>query len=108
MTDDDNKALALLNEAVTAAITARTVWLDERMPNYAEFKIGEELYDLDTGKRLGTVCGYYRYDANHNVLRDTSMDIDYKLHVRDNIYDNTSRYAGRVWFGSKAKLRTKA
>jgi hypothetical protein len=104
MTDEDAKQLALLNEAVTAALTARTTWLDDHMAKYADFDIGEDLYDLDTGKRLGTVCGYYRYQRGHNLLHDTHMNIDYELHVHDSIYDNTSRHAGRIRIGNMANL----
>ncbi|MFM2134463.1 MAG: hypothetical protein RL156_1744 [Bacteroidota bacterium] len=101
MTDEDEQQLELLNEAVESAIEARTAWLDERMPKYAKFAIGEDLYNLETGELLGTVKGYYRYWAEHDVMHDTSMDIDYEIHVGGCVYDNTSRYAGSISIGRK-------
>lgn len=102
--EEDAEQLKLLNATIKDAIAARAEWLDERMPKYAKYAIGEELFDLDTGKRLGAVCEYYRYNANHNPLYDTHMGIEYKLLVRGNLYDNTSRYAGRISIGNKAEL----
>lgn len=101
MTDEDEQQLKLLNEAVEIAIKARTAWLDERMPKYAKFAIGEELYNLETGECLGTVKRYYRYWTDHDVMHDTSMDIDYEIHVGGCFYDNTSRYAGSILIGRK-------
>mgnify|MGYP003333081605 CR=1 FL=1 len=106
MTKEDEQQLKLLNQAIDAAIKARTAWLDERMSKYAEFSIGEELYSLDTGKRLGTVTEYYRYQATHNVIYDSSMNIDYKLHVEGCFYDNTSRHAGSIRIGRKTDIKT--
>lgn len=103
--EEDTKQLKLLNDAVKAAIAARTKWLDEHMPKYAKYAIGEELFDLDTGLRLGTVDSYYRYWAEQrNPTYDTGLNIEYKLKVKDCIFDNTSRHAGRVNFGNRAEL----
>lgn len=111
MTDEDAEKLKLLSAAIDDAIAARSAWLDEMMPKYAEYKIGEELFNLDTGVCLGTVHSYYRYWTEQNPLYDKYLDIEYKLHVNKNpygyehLYDNTSRHAGRISIGNRADLQ---
>jgi hypothetical protein len=105
LSEDDAEALKALNDTVKNAIAARTAWLDEHMPKYAKYAIGEELFDLDTGRSLGTVHNYYRYWAEQrNPTYDTGLNIEYKLRVQENVYDNTSRHAGRISFGNRAEL----
>ena len=101
---EDAEELKRLKAAVKDAIAARTVWLDERMPKYAKYEVGEDLFDMDTGRWLGTVDSYYRYWAEQNPFYDTHLSIEYKLRVQDNVYDNTSRYAGQISIGNKAEL----
>ena len=79
-----NEQLAQLNAAVTEAVATRTRWMDEHMADYARFAIGERVYDLNTGRDLGTVVCYYRYWAESSghgggAMGDTSMHIDYTL-----------------------------
>ena len=100
----DAEQLKLLNAAVKDAIAARTAWLDEQMPKYAKYAIGEELFDLDTGRWLGEVSSYYRYWADQNPVHDTHLSIEYKLRTQENVYDNTSRHAGAISFGNRAEL----
>lgn len=102
--NEDAEELKRLQAAVKDAIAARTAWLDEHMPKYARYEIGEELFDLDTGRSLGVVHSHYRYWAGQNPFYDTHMSIDYELRVLENVYDNTSRHAGRVSFGNRAEL----
>ena len=104
LTEEDAQELKRLNDAVKNAIATRSAWLDDHMAKYAKYAIGEELFDLDTGRTLGTVDSYYRYWADQNQMYDTSMSIDYKLRRRAHIYDNTSRHAGSVSFGNRAEL----
>lgn len=102
-TELDSKLISL-NNAVTDAIAKRTAWMDAHMADYARYPIGTELFNMDTGARLGTVSEYYRYWGGRDPQYDTSMTIEYKLNVRDNMYDNTSRHGGSVWFGSREEL----
>lgn len=104
ITEEDTEQLKLLNAAVKDAIAARTAWLDEQMPKYAKYKIGEDLFDLETGRWLGEVSSYYRYWETQNPMYDTSLSIEYNLRTQENVYDNTSRHAWAIHFGNRAEL----
>lgn len=95
MTDLDAE-LQRLNEEVARALGARQAWMDDNMVHYAKYKVGEDLYDLDSGRWLGKVSGLYRFWGDgRNPLYDTSMTINYHLKVGDLTYDNTSRMTCR-------------
>jgi hypothetical protein len=87
--------LARLNKAVEAALAERKAWMDSHMPDYAKYKIGEELFDLKTGERLSVVSSYYRYWSGHNPSLDTTMNIEYQFETSRNCFDNTSRQPAR-------------
>jgi hypothetical protein len=78
--------ISRLNKAVDDAIKNRAAYFDSKMAEFADVKIGEKAYDSD-GNYLGVVTEYYRYQALHNPLYDTSLSISYRF---DN-GDNTSR-----------------
>ena len=84
-----------LNKAVDDAIAARKKWMDDHMVDYAEFRVGDEIYDGDTGERLGVVTRLYRYHADRNPLLDRSMNIEYEFCIGKNMFDNTSRHLGK-------------
>jgi hypothetical protein len=84
-----------LNKAVDDAIATRKKWMDDHMVDYAKFQVGDEIYDGDTGRRLGVVTRLYRYHADRNPLLDRHMSIDYEFCVGKNMFDNTSRHLGR-------------
>ncbi len=70
--------LAKLNKDVKDAITLRKKWMDEHMPIYARFKVGDVLYTRD-GHCLGCVCEVYRYWAGRDERYDTCMSINYRF-----------------------------
>jgi hypothetical protein len=86
--------LATLNEAVDAAIKARTEFLDKYMHLFAEFQIGEEVYNCQR-KSTDKVVGHYRYQARKNPIYDNSFSVDCEIKVGVGTGDNTSRFAGR-------------
>jgi hypothetical protein len=82
--------LAQLNEDVDRAIATRKAWMDAHMTDYARYQVGDVLYDLDTGRRLGTVVELYRYWGSQDDPRfDRSMAVHYRYGS-----DNTSRQPG--------------
>lgn len=97
-----NAELAKLNEDVEAAISARKKWMDDHMADYAKFKIGDVLYDGDTGRWMGVVTEYYRYHQGDPRF-DTSMSIDYRFKNDMRTIDNTSRQPG-VWFTTAQQM----
>ena len=101
MKPEDEKKLSELNKAVDDALSARTKWLDEKMEEYAGIKVGEDIYDLRTGMRLGTVSKLYRYWAGQNPLFDTALNINYEYRERRFVFGNTSCQPG-LEFGTKA------
>lgn len=100
-----NAELEALNNAVTAAIDARRAWMDAHMADYAEYAVGDDLYDLKTGQRLGTITKLYRPTWGiSNPVYQTSMEVAYEYRHSDNSpYDNTSRQM-YLSFGDRAEL----
>lgn len=92
MKEQDRLKLDELNKRVEDAIKERRKWLDSKMPEYAKVQVGEAIYDLNKGIKLGVVSKHYRYwqDRDEGV-RDTSLDINYEYNTGGNCYDNTSR-----------------
>lgn len=89
MTPEDRLTLKALNKAVDDAIEIRTKWLDEKMYEYSEFKIGDQIFDNEN-RFLGVVTGLYRYQSSQNKLYDTDLDIDYRYKGNNGYEDNTS------------------
>lgn len=104
LTTEDRRTLEELNAAVIASIKARREWLDSKMAEYAEVQVGEDLYNLNTGERLGKVAGFYRFWADRdNGVRDDIMDINYRYETAPNCYGNTSGF-GSGRFGGKPEM----
>lgn len=96
LTDDEKAELEELNEAVNNAIETRRRWLDEKMVETSVLQVGDGIYDLDTGSRVGTVTRLYRVSAkNHNGIYDTSVSCYYEYEKAPRSFDNTSRQTGR-------------
>lgn len=95
-----------LNNEVAVVLAKRRAWMDAHMAEFAKVPIGEDIYDLDTGQRLGKVIKHYRYWADRDPCHDTSMDVHCEYNTHGNCYDNTSRQPGR-WLGSRAHLERK-
>ena len=95
LTDDEEAELASLNAAVSAAIEARGAWLDAKMHETSALKVGDDIYDLRSGRRLGKVSNLYRFwrDRDEGV-RDTSASCDYQYETSPRCFDNTSRQVG--------------
>ena len=94
--------LDYLNLAVDEAIKVRKDWLDEMMPKVAKYKIGDDLYNLETGAFLGTVSKLYRYSPSQ--LYDTSLHCYYEYETSPRCFDNTSRQSG-VMIGLKSECK---
>ncbi len=98
-----NTELKRLNEAVQEAIRLRQVWMDAHMDDYAELHVGDDIYDLNSGRKLGVVTELYRPTWGSPGPRETeSMRVYYKYKTGEHggaiFIDNTSRqmdlYAG--------------
>jgi hypothetical protein len=107
LTVEERAELDALNAAVDQALANRKAWLDAKMVETSRLKVGDEIYNLKTGDRLGVVTELYRYWANQNNLLDTGVHCDYRYLVRGDAairsYDNTSRQIG-LRYGSKEDL----
>lgn len=92
LTENEQGELADLNTAVSAAIEARRAWLDAKMHETSRLQVGDDLYDLDKGVKVGTVSELYRYwrDRDEGV-RDKSAHCDYQYETSPRCFDNTSR-----------------
>jgi len=95
-----------LTVAINAAIEARTSYMDANMEKFTNVKPGEDIYDINSGRRLGKVSGLYRYWGG-NPEYDTSMDINVRYEISPHCYDNTSRQIGLRW-GSKQEAMDQA
>lgn len=99
------KELEALNVEVTAVLAKRKAWMDGHMADFAKVKVGEDIYNMDTGAKLGTVSELYRYwDSQQNPLYDVTMDVNYQFHTGANCYDNTSRHRGCLRIGTRADV----
>ena len=101
LTPDEQAELDQLNAAVTAAIARRRSWLDEKMAEKSDLQVGDPIYHLESGRRLGTVSRLYRYWRDSDGgMRDRSLSIEYEYEESPGIFNNTSCQLG-VGFGSK-------
>ena len=82
-----DQELKQLLAAVKQADNARKQWMDAHMADYADYQVGETLYDRDTGECVGVVSGFYRYHEKDPRF-DTCMSVEYRFSNGD----NTSRY----------------
>jgi hypothetical protein len=105
MSNPLDEELKALNAKVSEAIAERKAWMDAHMKDYAKWQIGEVLYNMETGQKMGTVSHHYRYSAEHQPFYDTSMSIDYTLETSPGCFDNTSRHAGGIRFENLKQLQ---
>lgn len=71
-----NEELRKLNDDVFRAIQIRTEWMNNHVVDYAQYQIGETIYNELSGELLGSVVGFFRYNENRPDL-DTNMGIGY-------------------------------
>lgn len=108
------KELDKLNAEVTAVLAKRKVWMDAHMADFSTFKIGDEVYDTNTGALLGVVSKLYRYWGERDPRYDTQMSIEIEYRVEGssegmNFIDNSSRHAGAgPSFGTKEQAQQAA
>lgn len=101
LTDDEENELASYNAAVAAAIEARRTWLDAKMHECSHLQPGDDIYDTDTGTRLGKVSKLYRYWRDRDDgIRDTRASCEYEYETSPRGFDNTSRQTTRS-FGTR-------
>lgn len=101
LTDSEQRELDTLNAAVSSAIVARRAWLDVKMVECSYLQVGDDIYDVTNGTRLGVVTKLGRFwrDSDEGV-RDTSAHCYYEYQTSPNGFDNTSRQSGRL-FGTR-------
>jgi hypothetical protein len=100
--------LAALNADVGAALTKRKAWMDAHMADYARYRVGDELFDLDTGVQLGVVSRLYRYWDGGDPFYDTSMSVQYEWLTAGGWYDNSSRQPGLRFGNAEEYVRDSA
>ena len=91
--------LKQLNAEVDAVLAKRKAWMDEHMKDFAQVQVGEDIYDLSTRTKLGTVTKHYRYWGERNPVFDTSMNVHCEYQPNPNVrtFDNTSRQSALIW-----------
>jgi hypothetical protein len=101
LTDAEQRELDDLTAAVTTAIEKRRDWLDTKMHESSHLHPGDDIYDLQTGAKLGKISELYRYwrDRDEGV-RDTSHYCGYQYETQPRCFDNTTRQIGRS-FGTR-------
>jgi len=104
---DEESELEALNVAVQAAIDSRREWLDAKMRETSKLQVGDEIYDVATGEKLGVVSRLYRYHTGRNDLYDTHVECDYQYETRPGCFGNTSSQSGRV-FGTREDAAARA
>ena len=89
-----------LNISVANAIHKREKWLDEKMVELSPLKVGDPIYDVWGGNKLGVIKELYRYWTDQNKLYDQHLSWEYKYETSPNCLDNTSRQSS-IRFGSR-------
>jgi len=108
LTPAENAELDALDLAVTTAIAARQAWLDAKMYETSQLQVGDDIYDLDTGNKVGKVAALYRFWRDRDEgIRDDSYYCDYQYETAPNCFDNTSRQPGRS-FGTREQAAQRA
>lgn len=99
------ETLEQLNAAVDEAIRKRREWLDAEMVRQSPIKVGDMLYDLESGRPVGRVVELYRYWRDRdNGIHDKNLDWDYGYEHGPRMIDNTSRQVGRR-FGTREQAK---
>jgi hypothetical protein len=88
--------LDALNKEVEDTLAKRTTWMNAHMEDFSDFKVGDEVYNPNTGTLLGVVSRLYRYHQDGDPRYDDHMDveIEYRMTGSKNCFDNSSRHAG--------------
>ena len=88
-----------LNAEVQDAIDRRTKWLDMHMAQVCRLQIGDAIYDVNTGEKVGTVTEHYRYWASQRPDFDFSLEVDVKFEMEGmpNCFGNTSCEPRRIF-----------
>jgi len=82
--------LSDLNQNVEEAIEVRTKFLDDNMHLFAEFQIGDKVFNV-VNKQRGECVRHYRYWQVQNAFHDKSFSVDCNIKEGFSI-DNTSRF----------------
>jgi hypothetical protein len=99
LTEDEQSELDTLNASVKEAIEKRRAWLDVKMVETSDLKVGDDIYNISKGIKVGVVTSLYRYWNNRNDLLDNNYRCSYEYRTSPNSIDNTSRQFDR--FGTK-------
>lgn len=73
--ESDRIRLDKLNKIIKDTVDERTKFLDECMEKYSSFKIGDDVYDIDTGMKVGVAKRISRYHRG-NAEYDKSFGCD--------------------------------
>ena len=96
LTKEERLELAVLQAALDCAMTAKLEWLDRKMVEHSNLKVGDDIYDLSTGLCIGKVTRIYRYWREQRRFDlDDTIDCDYQFGVPGGYTDNTSSQPGR-------------
>jgi hypothetical protein len=107
LTGEEQHELDALNAAVADAITARRNWLDAKIRETSQLQVGDDIYDVTSGQKVGRVTGLYRFWRDRDDgIRDDSHYCEYEYEVAPGCRDNTSRQSGRS-FGTQEDALTR-
>lgn len=81
-----------LNDEVEAAIKKRKEWITEHLADFSKFKVGDEIWDGRSGRKLGVVESLYHatWGRSGEVARE-SMGVYATYKDARGYNDNTSR-----------------
>ena len=72
VSQEDEEMLKSLNDAVDLACKARKKWLDDNMAKYSDLQIGDDVYDIQKGIKVGTVTAICRWHSD-DIRFDNSL-----------------------------------
>lgn len=99
LTGEERYELAVLNTKIAATVLARRNWLDAKMVETSDLQVGDDLYDLESGYKVGVVTAIKRFHRGDFEF-DSSPSCYYEYSTGGMGRDNTSRQIGKS-FGTR-------
>jgi len=110
LTKTEKREWVALNRSLREAIQRRRDWLKAKIEDCSNLKVGDDIYDVKSGLKLGTVTEVYLWSQEIKIDTVTNEDLcfsdflpecEYCFRTGPNMLDNTSHYAGTRIFGKK-------
>lgn len=106
LTENEEKELRNITNKIEELLKERSSWLDNKMRELAKFEVGDEIYSLSTGVKLGYVTHMYRRTNNtYTDNRLSAIGYEFKKSPNDCVIYNTGNLQlGYKGYGTKEEV----